>query len=137
MPLEIVDEVILINNQMVLVLVCIKFLVNSLSAGKSNIRLIQQAKEIMTIEQIKNLIEKMDDWYFIKLEIIQFFIIVYINNPRLEDKEKGELFLFMKEVVVKEIDNYINGFEALNNRHINFFSNVHNIFQQTNIYNTQ
>lgn len=78
----------------------------------------------------------MDDWYFIKLEIIQFFIVVYINNPRLEDKEKGELYSFMKEVVIKELDNYIASFDELNSRHINFFSNVHNIFQLASIYNT-
>lgn len=50
MPREVNDEVILVNNQMVQLLVCMQFLVNILSAGKSNIQLIQQAKEIMTIE---------------------------------------------------------------------------------------
>lgn len=72
----------------------------------------------------------MDKWYFIKLEVMNFLTIVYINNPRLEDKEKTEVYLLLKDVVSHEILSYYNDYETLNSLAYNFFSNQQNIFMQ-------
>ena len=55
---------------------------------------------------------------------MQFVILVYINNPRLEDKEKLEIFNFLKETVIAEIDKYIEDYETITSRKYKFYSNV-------------
>ena len=59
--------------------------------------------------------------YFLKLELLKFFEIVYINNKKLDDKEIHEVFsLLTKGCIFKEFNSYIESYNEFEETDLEF-----------------
>ena len=62
-----------------------------LQAGKSYGKIIYEAKLYFPLSLIKNILQNMEDWYFIKQELLEIVVIVYIQNKKKEEEEIQDL----------------------------------------------
>lgn len=56
--------------------------------------MIHEAKLYFPLSLIKNILQNMDDWFFIKHELLEIVVIIYVQNKKKEEQE----ILDLKEI---------------------------------------
>lgn len=69
----------------------------------------------------------MDNWYFLKQELLIFVNNIYVQNKKLSDDQKNELFILFKDIIVLELDQYINKHHEISQED-KFETSLENIF---------
>ena len=62
-----------------------------LQAGKSYGKIIHEAKLYFPLSLIKKILHNMEDWFFIKQELLEIVVIVYVLNKKKEEQEIQDL----------------------------------------------
>ena len=57
-------------------------------------------KIIFPLEKIRSTLKNMDDFFFLKQEIVQFLTNVYTRSKKLNEKEVTFIMLLFKEILL-------------------------------------
>ena len=57
-------------------------------------------KIIFPLEKIRSTLKNMDDFFFLKQEIVQFLTNVYTRSKKLNEKEVTYIMLLFKEILL-------------------------------------
>ena len=70
------------------------------SREKSSGRMLFGMKIIFPLEKIRSTLKNMDDFFFLKQEIVQFLTNVYTRSKKLNEKEVTYIMLLFKEILL-------------------------------------
>ena len=70
------------------------------STEKSSGRMLFGMKIIFPLEKIRSTLKNMDDFFFLKQEIVQFLTNVYTRSKKLDEKEVTYIMLLFKEILL-------------------------------------
>ena len=57
----------------------------------------------------------MDSWYFIKAELFELVVIIYIQNKKKDEQETENLRKIYESIVITEINDYIANIDSIKN----------------------
>ena len=57
-------------------------------------------KIIFPLEKIRSTLKNMDDFFFLKQEIVQFLTNVYTRSKKLDEKEVTFIMLLFKDILL-------------------------------------
>ena len=49
----------------------------------------------------------MDNFYFVKQNILEFLTTIYIKNKKIEEKESQDIMLILKDVIRTHLEYYV------------------------------
>ena len=70
------------------------------SREKSSRRMLFGMKLLFPLEKIRSTLKNMDDFFFLKQEIVQFLTNVYTRSKKLNEKEVTYIMLLFKEILL-------------------------------------
>ena len=86
-----------------------------LKAGKSYNKIIHEAKHYFPITSIIKILQNIDSWYFIKAELFELVVIIYIQNKKKDEQETENLRKIYESIVIAEIDDYLANIDSIKN----------------------
>lgn len=57
----------------------------------------------------------MDSWYFIKAELFELVVIIYIQNKKKDEQETENLRKIYESIVIAEINDYLANIDSIKN----------------------
>ena len=57
----------------------------------------------------------MDSWYFIKAELFELVVIIYIQNKKKDEQETENLRKIYESIVIAEINGYLANIDSIKN----------------------
>ena len=106
--IEVPDNMILLYNFM-------NLMKGLLKAGKSYNKIIHEAKHYFPITSIIKILQNIDSWYFIKAELFELVVIIYIQNKKKDEQETENLRKIYESIVIAEIDDYLANIDSIKN----------------------
>ena len=70
------------------------------SREKSSRRMLFGMKLLFPLEKIRSTLKNMDDFFFLKQEIVQFLTNVYTRSKKLDEKEVTFIMLLFKDILL-------------------------------------
>ncbi|EAR99593.3 inositol 1,4,5-trisphosphate receptor type 3 (macronuclear) [Tetrahymena thermophila SB210] len=92
-------------------------------------------RSLFTIKQISNLIQELDDWWLLKLELLLYLTETYLSSNFIEEEETLELIHLFSVVLAEELyqfEIYLSKQKNLK-YDLQFISEMQNIFNETYI----
>jgi len=73
------------------------------SRDKNSNRMLAGMKNFFPLELIKKSLKNLDDFYFLKLEMLQFLTNTYIKSKKLDEKEIHYIMILYKEEILHSL----------------------------------
>ena len=70
------------------------------SREKKSGRMLFGMKLLFPLEKIRSTLKNMDDFFFLKQEIVQFLTNVYTRSKKLDEKEVTFIMLLFKDILL-------------------------------------
>lgn len=72
----------------------------TLAGDGSNKKVLADSKHFLSLVQIKSLLKSPEPWWIFKLEVLQYFVRVYLSNKKLEEGEQQEVIFIISEILL-------------------------------------
>jgi hypothetical protein len=95
-----IPDLVLFANQL------LRYFTNIASLGSNDLRF--KLRKLLSVSTILNLFCVAKEFWFFKITLLEFLTTVFINQ-KLDLKAKGQIFQFIREVVMQDVKDYLQG----------------------------